>query len=198
MKRGYLFTILFMFIVSAVFTALLATANLLASAKIDENRAFALRRSILYALNIQNDGSAAGINNAYAASVKEIPASGGTVMAATDAGGNIIAYAVPIKGPGLWGTIWGFLGISADLKSLTGIVFTAQSETPGLGARIDEESYKAQFRGMAVSPGATLILKNGGNGDVDGITGATFTSRSVVGMINKALQNDLQGLEGLK
>ena len=198
MKKGYTFTILFMLTVSIVFTTLLATANLLATDKINTNVEFALQRSILYAMNVQNDGTLAGVQDAYKKNIRELQSADETIPALQDENGKILGYAVPIIGPGLWGTIEGYLGVSADLTQLIGIVFTKQSETPGLGARIDEEVYKKQFRGMSVSPGAVLKLKAGTDGEVDAVTGATFTSRSVVDMINKALANDLKRLEGLK
>ncbi len=204
MKKGYTYTIFFMLIVSVVYTALLAFANLLAADKINENTAFALQRNVLYVFDIANDNTVSGVADVYKKNVKNLSlksASGSgeeTVPAKVDDAGNVTAYAIPIKGPGLWGTIEGYLGVGVDLKKLTGIVFTKQSETPGLGARIDEEEYKSQYRGMPVSAGQVLKLKSSTDGEVDAITGATFTSRSVVSMINKALENDLSRLEGLK
>lgn len=197
MKKGYIYTIVFMLVVSAFFTSLLATADLLTREKIDENQKFAFRKSILYALNIPNDGTPAGIQTVYASQVKELSLDGMVVPAAIDAGGAVTAYALAFRGPGLWGEIEGYLGISADRQSLVGIIFTRHSETPGLGARIDEDIFKSQFRGLSiVNP--VLALKSGSDGQVDAITGATSTSKFVIQMINKALNKDLQRLEGLQ
>ncbi len=188
MKKGYGFTILFMLVVSGVFTALLAGANVFARDSIEANQALQKQRSILYALHIGHDGTDAGIRQTYAAEVAEVDLAGMTVPAGRGADGLPTAYAFPFKGPGLWGTIEGYLGVAADGGMLTGIVFTSHSETPGLGGRIDEDWFKEQFRGIAVPAGGTLGLKDAaGVGDVDAITGATSTSRSVMSLVNGTL-----------
>lgn len=188
MKRGYTFTLLFMLAVSTIFTALLATANAFAQPQIIENQTLAVQRSILYTLNIDTGASADEIRATYESQIREVQVDGRTLYAAVDASGNELAYAVFFRGPGLWGTIEGFLGISADYTSLTGIVFTAHSETPGLGGRIDEAWYKEQFRGVLLPENKTLSIRPaGGVGDVDAITGATSTSRSVMSLVNTTL-----------
>lgn len=188
MKKGYGFTILFMIVVSAVFTALLAGANVFARDSIEANQALDRQRSLLYTLAVANDGTDGGIRQAYAASVTEATVDGMAVPAVKGADGQPAAYAIPFKGPGLWGSIEGYLGISADGKTLTGIVFTSHSETPGLGGRIDEEWFKEQFRGLPIPSGSPLTLKDAsGAGDVDAITGATSTSRAVMQLVNQTL-----------
>jgi Na+-transporting NADH:ubiquinone oxidoreductase subunit C len=185
MKKGYVFTLLFMLIVSAGFTAMLAGANALARDSIEANQALDLQRSLLYALEVPNDGTDAGIRQAYADRVAEAEFAGRTLPARKSSDGSVSAYAFPFKGPGLWGSIEGYLGLSADGKTLTGIVFTLHSETPGLGGRIDEEWFKAQFRGLPVSASAPLTYKDAaGAGDIDAITGATSTSRAVMTLVN--------------
>lgn len=188
MKKGYGFTILFMIIVSAIFTSLLAGANVIAHDRIEANRDLDLQRSLLYALDIQTDGTDEGIRQAYADGVTDATLSGRTVPARKAADGSISSYAFPFKGPGLWGTIEGYLGIAADGRNLTGIVFTSHSETPGLGGRIDEDVFRDQFRGLAVPAGAMVLKDAGGTGDIDAITGATYTSRSVMALVNSTLE----------
>ncbi len=188
MKKGYGFTILFMILVSAVFSALLAGANVFARDSIEANQALDVQRSLLYTLNISSDGTASGIRQTYGDQVTDVVFAGQTVPARRNADGAVAAYAIPFKGPGLWGSIEGYLGLSADGASLTGIVFTSHSETPGLGGRIDEDWFKEQFRGIAVQSGSALTLKDaGGNGDIDAITGATSTSRAVMSLVNNTL-----------
>ena len=189
MKKGYGFTLLFMILVSAVFSALLAGANVFARDSIEANQALDLQRSLLYALDIQTDGTDEGIRQAYADGVTDATLTEKTVPAKMADDGSISSYAFPFKGPGLWGTIEGYLGIAADGKTLTGIVFTAHSETPGLGGRIDEDVFKDQFRGLAIPASGAMTLKDaGGTGDIDAITGATYTSRSVMALINSTLE----------
>ena len=51
-----------------------------------------------------------------------------------------------MDGPGLWGSIEGYVAISKDYSTILGLTFITQSETPGLGGRIGEEEYLSQFR----------------------------------------------------
>ena len=188
MKKGYGFTLLFMILVSAFFTTLLAGANVIARDRIEANQALDMQRSLLYALDVQTDGTDAGIREAYATAVADATLADKTVPARKAADGSIASYAFPFKGPGLWGTIEGYLGIAADGKTLTGIVFTTHSETPGLGGRIDEDWFREQFRGLAVPASGAMTLKDaGGTGDIDAITGATSTSRAVLSLVNATL-----------
>ena len=42
---------------------------------------------------------------------------------------------VPIRGYGLWSTLYGFISISGDGKEVKGITFYEHAETPGLGEK---------------------------------------------------------------
>ena len=94
-------------------------------------------------------------------------------------------------GAGLWGPIWGYIAVNED-KTIRGVYFDHESETPGLGAKIkDEPSFKAQFVGKifnledAANP--FDIVKGGapaGSTDkIDAISGATMTCNG----LNKAI-----------
>lgn len=102
-----------------------------------------------------------------------------------------VAVAVPFSGPGLWGPIQGVLALKPDLRTIRGIRFYKQEETPGLGGEISAAWFQKQFVGkeMVSSEGKPgfRILKPGTAHDrnsVDGITGATLTSNRVQTMLN--------------
>lgn len=90
---------------------------------------------------------------------------------------------IPMNGNGLWGPIWGYIGLSDDFQNVVGAVFDHKSETPGLGAEITTESFQSQFYGRQ-------MLKNGDNYsvEVDAIAGATRTSDGVKDMIKNTLE----------
>lgn len=90
---------------------------------------------------------------------------------------------VPMRGNGLWGPIWGYLGLSDDLQTVVGAVFDHKSETPGLGAEITTEQYQSQYKGKP------LLQK------VDAIAGATRTSKGVEEMIDRTLKMYIPYLE---
>jgi Na+-transporting NADH:ubiquinone oxidoreductase subunit C len=107
--------------------------------------------------------------------------------------GQTIAYVLPISGQGFWAPIKGVIGIETDKKTITGIAFYEQNETPGLGAEITKAPFKNQFRGKVISseaqplnirrPGTTL-----GDNEVHAVTGATQTSSRLEIIINTELK----------
>lgn len=131
----------------------------------------------------------------------------------TDISGQYLAYGFPLKGMGLWGTISAFAVVSADLKTMIGIDFTEQMETPGLGARITEQEFKYFFRNLDLSrfenaqPGQLCIdmVRNKAQTNVEvqthelqAITGATQTCDGVLKMVNIDLMFYLALLRGIE
>ena len=98
---------------------------------------------------------------------------------------------IPMHGNGLWGPIWGYLGLSDDLQTVVGAVFDHKSETPGLGAEITTDKYQSQYKGKE-------LVKNGDTAtvEVDAIAGATRTSKGVEDMIEQTMKLYLPYFEG--
>ena len=186
MKKGYIYTIIFMAVVSIVFTGLLAGVNAAYKKKIALNQDAVLKSSILLSVGVE---SADDVNAVFDEKAKESKLGDITYYSIETGSGT--AYAIPFEGPGLWGTIRGYIGVASDLQSIQGIAFTEQNETPGLGGRIDEDWYKAQFIG--VSLGGTVSY--GAETGSDAITGATSTSNAVLKIINEFISTTLKELE---
>jgi Na+-transporting NADH:ubiquinone oxidoreductase subunit C len=111
------------------------------------------------------------------------------VYVKNDDAGQPEIVVLPIQGYGLWGTIYGFLTLESDMNTIKGISFYDHKETPGLGARIEEPEWRAMWSGIhsyddkgAVATGVTKA-GNPKENWVDGISGATLTSRGVSNMI---------------
>ncbi len=107
---------------------------------------------------------------------------------------GVEAVAFPFSGPGLWGPIKGFLALESDLKTIRGISFYEQEETPGLGGEIASDWFQSQFVGKSIvdqsgKPGITISKSTGkaGQSQVDAITGATMTCDKVEGMLNNVI-----------
>lgn len=194
MKNSYVYTVVFMLVVSAVFTLLLAGANSFYKPKIEENELLAERTAILYVFDIDQSGSAAEVLKRFDDNIKDIELSGISLYEYSEQG-ETIAYAVPFTGAGLWGSISGYLGVSPELDEITGLVFTSHSETPGLGGRIDELEYKEQYRGLVIDDGSKLAYGEDGGGQIDAITGATSTSNAVLKILNELLDETISRLE---
>ena len=111
------------------------------------------------------------------------------VYVKNDDAGKPEMVVLPIQGYGLWGTIYGFLTLESDMNTIKGISFYEHKETPGLGARIEEPKWRAMWTGIHSydenGDVATGVTKAGNPKEnwVDGISGATLTSRGVSNMI---------------
>ena len=97
---------------------------------------------------------------------------------------------LPIYGKGLWSTLYGFLALKRDVKTVSGITFYEHGETPGLGGEVDNPAWKAIWNGkqafdedgnvkLSVLKGRVDGSKAEAKYQVDGLSGATLTSRGV-------------------
>ncbi|MFH1616702.1 MAG: FMN-binding protein [Planctomycetota bacterium] len=109
--------------------------------------------------------------------------------------GVVQALAVEFSGSGLWGPVKGFLSLNGDMKTIRGIAFHEQQETPGLGGEIGSVWFRGQFEGKSVfdESGNIGIVIGGQRGKaipngVDAITGATMTCRKVEDMLNTVIK----------
>ena len=100
------------------------------------------------------------------------------------------------RGRGVWDVINGVLVLDHGLETILSLEFLEQHETPGLGARIEEDWFRDQFRGLEISwdrPANRRIVIGADTGPdsagrVDAITGATQTSRALMDSINRELE----------
>jgi Na+-transporting NADH:ubiquinone oxidoreductase subunit C len=111
-----------------------------------------------------------------------------------DAEGKTQAVAVRFSGPGLWGPIKGFLALEPDMRTIRGVTFYEQEETPGLGGEIVSVGFRRQFEGKRIADEAGkigIIIKPSGKAsainEVDAITGATMTCDKVEAILNEVI-----------
>jgi Na+-transporting NADH:ubiquinone oxidoreductase subunit C len=114
--------------------------------------------------------------------------------------GLVEAYAIPFSGRGFWAPIGGVIGVKADRKTVTGIAFYQQTETPGLGAEIAKPPFKNQFPGrMLAQKDSPLKMRRPGEpldeNEYHAVTGATQTCTRLDKIINDALAQWREGLE---
>jgi Na+-transporting NADH:ubiquinone oxidoreductase subunit C len=190
MKNSFIYPIIFMALVTAVFITVLAGLNYVTADTIAFNQQKQLRQKILYIFDMVPDGGTdKDIERVFNENVIE-KQWGDLKGYALVEGGQEIGYAVPINGAGLWGSITGYVGLNKDYTEIIGIEFVTQSETPGLGGRISENSYKDQYRGIDIS-GKTdnfIISSPQPDSNVDAIAGATQTSAAVVKIVNENIK----------
>jgi len=124
---------------------------------------------------------------------------------------EVIGYVIPINGFGLWGPLYGYLAIESDGKTVIGTTWYDQVETAGLGAEIAATEWQDQFYqktiflksqdgtidyesspiGIEVVKGKVIEIygdSHRASNAVDGVSGATITSKGVMNAYRKSLE----------
>ena len=122
------------------------------------------------------------------------------VIKVLDANGKLLGYAFNAEGNGYQGLIKVIAGLSPDLSKLQGIEILESQETPGLGAEIASQSFRQQFVGLSVTHEIEYVKnqKPSQPYEIEAITGATISSRAVVALLNKRLEEVRKVLKGGK
>ena len=117
-------------------------------------------------------------------------------------GDEVRKIILPLHGLGLWSTLYGFVAIDArDLNTIRGLVYYEHGETPGLGGEVDNPAWKALWNGkqvfdqdgnvrIEVVKGKVVPNRPETRYQVDGLSGATITSRGVSNMLRYWLGED--------
>ncbi len=102
--------------------------------------------------------------------------------------GENAGYALTVVASGSQGTIEMMVGVDAE-GTVTGVSIVDNSETPGIGSKVMGNEPTAsgvgvldQFQGKSAADGTLAVGSN-----IDGITGATVSSRGVTAGVNAAL-----------
>ena len=111
-----------------------------------------------------------------------------------DDAGSLVGYAVLNSEPGFQGNIKLIFGVTPDWGHATGLIVLDNVETPGLGNRIVEEPWRAQFAGLAL-PGEAVKGARSAENQIVAITGATISSVAVVRIINNGLAKFREALK---
>ena len=108
--------------------------------------------------------------------------------------GEIEKIILPIRGYGLWSTLYGFIALESDANTIAGLGFYEHGETPGLGGEVDNPRWKAFWPGKEVyRDGDVHIRLVNGSVDptaanapweIDGLAGATLTSTGVTNLVH--------------
>ena len=126
-----------------------------------------------------------------AASFDQVAEVEGTpIYEARDASGRPLGLALFVDADGYGGTIRLAVGLDMEAQRLIGVRVLEQSETPGLGSRITEATFLAQFEGKSMDdpfmPGE----------DIEAVSGATISSMGVADGVYAAIEMARQAWEG--
>ncbi|MDX9859131.1 MAG: FMN-binding protein [candidate division Zixibacteria bacterium] len=96
-------------------------------------------------------------------------------------GNEITALAVEAPGPGGYsGDVLIMIGLDLTTNKMLNIEIIQHSETPGVGSRIEKATFRKQWSGLS----ADTPVRMGQGGQIDAISGATYSSRAVVAGTN--------------
>jgi Na+-transporting NADH:ubiquinone oxidoreductase subunit C len=108
--------------------------------------------------------------------------------------GEVEGIILPVEGMGLWSTLYGYLALAADARTIRGITFYEHAETAGLGGEVDNPRWKALWPGRLAfdeSWAPRIAVKKGAAGPVetdpyrvDGLSGSTLTSNGVTHLVH--------------
>lgn len=122
--------------------------------------------------------------------LKAFEAEGATVekVAVAKSGDKTLGWALTVTShEGYGGDITLAMGVSAD-GTLIGISVITQGETAGLGAKCKDPAFAERFAGI-LGGVVTLVKTEPQNpSEVQAISGATVTSKAVIGAVNAGLE----------
>ncbi|WP_417775799.1 Na(+)-translocating NADH-quinone reductase subunit C [Stutzerimonas xanthomarina] len=109
--------------------------------------------------------------------------------------GELDTLVLPVRGYGLWSTLYGFLALQEDLNTVAGLGFYQHGETPGLGGEVDNPKWRSLWNGKKLYKEdgelAIQVVKGGvdpqspkADHQVDALAGATLTSNGVNNLLH--------------
>ncbi len=102
---------------------------------------------------------------------------------------------IPLEGKGLWGPLYGYISLEADMSTIYGVTFDHKGETPGLGAEINTSAFEDMFPGKRIFESGKFVsvkvikggAPEGDNHGVDAVSGGTITSVGLQEMLYDCL-----------
>lgn len=204
-------------VLAAVLGLLVSTAANLLAPRIAANAELERKHNVLIATRLVAPSSSPGktrIEQLYRDRIQQrsVRARDGErpVFVAQRPDGTTAAVCLPLEGPGLWGPIRGYLSLDRGGRRIVGVTFYEHRETPGLGAQIAAPAWTRTWRGKSIVDAngkLTAIRITKGAYDrnsawhvdhaVDGISGATITSKAVESIVTRSLDRYRPYLEEL-
>ena len=106
------------------------------------------------------------------------------------ADGDKIGYGFLAVGAGYGGKISILVGLE-DAETIKGIIIVSHQESPGIGSMITESDFTDKFVGLNIDD---VALRQEG-GQIDGITGATISSKAVIDAVRETAMEKVRLIE---
>ncbi|MBN1757132.1 MAG: FMN-binding protein [Chitinispirillaceae bacterium] len=194
-KTSPVYVIGFMIVISAICGTAVSFVHFSMQKTLEANERLSRNRTIAKAFGISvSKQTADGYDTAIAGAIERTSFSGDNrtwELFTRKAAPHDIGFI--FTGIAFWDRVSGILVLSNDFSTIRSLEIIEQKETPGLGARIEEEGFKQQFQGYPLNWDESKQITFGkpdatdGSHRVDAITGATQTSMALERIINSEL-----------
>ncbi len=82
--------------------------------------------------------------------------------------GEIEQIILPVRGKGLWSTMYAYVALDGDLTTIRGVSFYEHGETPGLGGEIENQRWQKGWQGKEIyddegQSGPAICQRQGSN-----------------------------------
>ncbi len=162
---------------------------------IEANKAAALERAIYKVLPGCTNFKTLVLMEGKLDTLKEVNATTGSeapksIYAGYDEAGTLLGFAIPSDEPGFQDVIGGIFGYQPENKMIVGFEVLESTETPGLGDKIiKDQAFTVQFEALSVEPEIVSVKKGEKKNpnEVEAITGATISSKTVVKLLQKGI-----------
>ncbi len=121
-----------------------------------------------------------------------------TLYKARGARGEPLGVGFEVNGKGRNGDVFGVMALAPDRRTIRGLRFYRHKETPGYGGKISTPWFSNMFVDKEIvgpdgTPGFEVSVRGKGPRKVDAITGASQTTRNIVGVINRRIRQFISG-----
>ena len=120
------------------------------------------------------------------------------IYAAKNASGELAGYAVRVVGSGYGGPIQMLVGIDPKLGKIVGLQVVENVETPGLGSRITDKSFRSQFEGLDPTKAIDYVKNQQPDkqkNQIEALSGSTITTRAVTSALSETLAKALAAIK---
>lgn len=104
--------------------------------------------------------------------------------------GKVQQIVLPVRGKGLWSTMFAYVALSADMATINGVSFYQHGETPGLGGEVENSRWQKNWQGKQIYDADSNVAVHFAKGkstaageealyQIDGLSGATLTTDGV-------------------
>ena len=109
--------------------------------------------------------------------------------------GSIKCLVLPVYGKGFLSTMYGFIALRPDGNTVCGLKFYEEKETPGMGGEVEDPKWLLLWRGKHIydeagNPAIQVIhgkvdaQSDSNIFEVDGLSGATMTSKGITNLLH--------------